>query len=130
YYVTFWIDLELIGLEHISVLMEKVTGEKADADALARTGRRNQNIEKGFNTLHAGFTRKDDIPPPRFFESPITGGAFAGSKLDPEGYSRMLDDYYTAHGWDRSTGWQTADCLDELELPLVKERLAAAGRLA
>ena len=110
--------------------MEKVTGEKTDADALARTGRRIQNIEKGFNTLHAGFTRKDDIPPPRFFESPITGGAFAGAKLDAKGYDRMLDDYYAAHGWDRDTGWQKASGLDELELPAVKLKLAAAGRLA
>lgn len=130
YYATFWIDLELIGLEHIAVLMEKVTGEKSDPDALAHTGRRIQNIEKAFNTLHAGFTRKDDIPPPRFFESAISGGAFAGAKLDAEGYSRMLDDYYTAHGWDCDSGWQTARCLDELALPAVKQRLAAAGRLA
>ena len=130
YYVTFWIDLELIGLEHIAELMQKVTGEKTDADALARTGRRIQNIEKGFNTLHAGFTRKDDIPPPRFFESPIPGGAFAGAKLDTAGYDHMLDDYYAAHGWDRETGWQTAACLDELALTSVKQKLAAVGRLA
>ncbi len=130
YYTTFWIDLELIGLEHIAILMEKVTGEKTDPEALAHTGRRIQNIEKAFNTLHAGFTRAHDIPPARFFESAISGGAFAGARLDAEGYGRMLDDYYAAHGWDRNTGWQTALCLDELALPAVKQRLAAAGRLA
>ena len=130
YYTTFWIDLELIGMEHIAMLMEKVTGEKTDPEALAHTGRRIQNIEKAFNTLHAGFTRAHDIPPARFFESAISGGAFAGARLDAEGYGRMLDDYYAAHGWDRATGWQTARCLDELALPEIKQRLAAAGRLA
>lgn len=130
YYTTFWIDLELIGMEHIAMLMEKVTGEKTDPEALAHTGRRIQNIEKAFNTLHAGFTREHDIPPARFFESAISGGAFAGARLDAEGYGRMLDDYYAAHGWDRDTGWQTARCLDELALPEIKQRLAAAGRLA
>lgn len=130
YYTTFWIDLELIGLEHIAILMEKVTGEKTDPEALAHTGRRIQNVEKAFNTLHAGFTREHDVPPARFFESAISGGAFAGARLDAEGYGRMLDDYYAAHGWDRATGWQTARCLDELALPEIKRRLAAAGRLA
>lgn len=130
YYVTFWIDLELIGLEHIAVLMEKATGVKTDPGALAHTGRRINNIEKAFNTLHAGFTRKDDIPPARFFDSAISAGAFAGARLDAEGYARMLNDYYAAHGWDRDTGWQTTNCLDELALPEARRRLAAAGRLA
>ncbi len=129
YFTTFSVDLELIGLEQIAVLMEKATGVKTDPEALVHTGRRIQNLEKGFNTLHAGLTRKHDMPPRRFFESAISGGPYGGARLDAEGYGRMLDDYYAAHGWDRDTGWQTARCLDELELPVVKQRLAGAGRL-
>lgn len=129
YYTTFWIDLELIGLGEIAVLMEKAAGVRTDADELAHTGRRIQNLEKAFNTLHAGFTRQHDTPGQRFFETAISAGPYAGAKLDPQRYAAMLDDYYAAHGWDRATGWQTARCLDELGLPAAKARLAAAGRL-
>jgi aldehyde:ferredoxin oxidoreductase len=129
YYTTFWIDLELIGLEQIATLMEKVTGTKTDPDRLAHTGRRIQNIEKAFNTLHAGFMRKHDMPHPRFFEREISAGAYAGAKLDEQGYGRMLDDYYLAHGWDRVTGWQTAACLRDLALPSAIEKLENVGRL-
>jgi aldehyde:ferredoxin oxidoreductase len=129
YYATFWIDLDLIGLKHIAALMEKATGIETDPDELAHTGRRIQNIEKAFNTLHAGFMRKDDIPHSRFFETEISGGAYAGSKLDAAGYDRMLNDYYAAHGWDTTTGWQTERCLNELDLPSVKDKLATVGRL-
>jgi len=130
YYTTYWIDLELIGLEQIAVLLEKAAGFKTDPAALARTGRRIQNLEKAFNTLHAGFTRAHDMPPARFFETSISGGPYAGAKLDAQGYARMLDDYYAAHDWDCATGWQTAPCLDELDLGAAKSKLAAAGRLA
>lgn len=129
YFTTAWIDMELIGLEQIAVLMEKVTGVRTDPVELGLTGRRIQNIEKAFNTLHADFTREHDIPPRRFFEMAISDGPHKGATLEYEGYGRMLEDYYGAHGWDRVTGRQTARCLDDLALQAVKKRLAAAGKL-
>lgn len=129
YYTTFWIDLELLGLEEMASACRKVTGYEISGEELFQAGRRINNIEKAFNTLHGGFTRKDDLPPRRFLETAISGGPFAGARLDLEGYNGMLDDYYRAHGWDPATGWQTAKCLDELGLEAVKERLIRAGRL-
>lgn len=129
YYATFWIDLELLGLEEMAVLLEKTTGQETSAAELFTTGERIYNIEKAFNTLHAGFTRQDDLPPKRFVETAITAGPFAGARLDAEGYNSMLEDYYRAHGWDQATGWQTAGCLDRLGLGEVKGRLARAKRL-
>ncbi|HSD53666.1 MAG TPA: aldehyde ferredoxin oxidoreductase C-terminal domain-containing protein [Burkholderiales bacterium] len=129
YYTTYWIDLELIGLDEIAVLMEKAAGVQTDPGELARIGRRIQNVEKAFNTLHAGFTRRDDMPPARFFETAISSGPYAGARLDAQRYAGMLDDYYAAHGWDRESGLQTARCLDELGLRAIRARLAAAGRL-
>ncbi|MCL4768056.1 MAG: hypothetical protein KJZ80_17685 [Hyphomicrobiaceae bacterium] len=128
-YVTYWIDLELIGLPQIAELMEKVAGVETDPEELARIGRRIQNVEKAFNTLHAGHAREHDVPPQRFFETEISAGPYAGARLDRKHYEGMLDDYYAAHGWDFATSWQTAHCLDDLQLPSVKEKLAAAGRL-
>jgi aldehyde:ferredoxin oxidoreductase len=129
YYTTFWIDLDLIGLDEIAQLLEKAAGVATDPAELAYVGRRIQNVEKAFNTLHAGFTREHDVPRPRFFETAISAGAFAGAQLDRQRYAGMLDDYYAAHGWDPATGWQTASCLDDLSLAAVKAKLAAAGRL-
>ena len=36
---TFWIDLELLGLEEMAALMEKATGQQSNAGGLARRGR-------------------------------------------------------------------------------------------
>jgi len=41
----------------------------------------------------------------------------------------MLDEYYSLHGWDPVTGWQTRETLVSLELEPVADRLEAAGRL-
>lgn len=129
YYVTYWIDLDLIGLEDMATLFERATGKTIEPQELLRIGERIYNVEKAFNTLHAGFTRKDDVGPKRFYETPISGGAFAGARLDIQGYHRMLDEYYLAHGWDQASGWQTASCLARLGLEEVNERLTQAGRL-
>jgi aldehyde:ferredoxin oxidoreductase len=41
----------------------------------------------------------------------------------------MLDEYYSLHGWDSETGWQTKETLVSLGLTDVADRLKAAGRL-
>ena len=41
----------------------------------------------------------------------------------------MLDEYYGLHGWDKSTGLQTASGLRKLGLEGVAIRLAEKGRL-
>ena len=129
YYCTTWIDMELLGLDEMANLFQLVTGQKTSAQELFWVGERIYNIEKAFNTLHAGFTRKDDLPPKRFMEMPISGGPYAGARLELEGYNRMLDDYYRTHGWDPVTSWQTSGCLDRLGLDEVKRQLAQAKRL-
>ena len=87
------------------------------------------NIQKSFNTIHADFTRQDDYPPSRLLEVPIQSGPFKGSIIDKSKWDKMLDEYYELHGWDRSTGRQTASQLRNLELEEVANRLAGQGRL-
>lgn len=86
-------------------------------------------LEKAFNTLHVGFTRKDDLPNKRFFEDPIQSGPLKGEKLDITKYNLTLDKFYELHGWDKETGWQTREGLENIGLSDVAEKLAKAGSL-
>jgi len=127
-FTTYWIDTSLIGANDFAKLISLATGWKFEGKDLLNIGESIYNIEKAFNTLHAGFTRKDDRPPYKLTEIPVSSGEFAGERLIPEKWEKMLDDYYIAHGWDVATGWQTRECLLKLGLSNVKERLEKAGK--
>jgi aldehyde:ferredoxin oxidoreductase len=47
-----------------------------------------------------GISRSEDTLPRRYFEEPIPEGPSKGEVVCREEFSRMLDDYYTLHGWD------------------------------
>jgi aldehyde:ferredoxin oxidoreductase len=44
-------------------------------------------------------------------------------------WERMLDEYYSLHSWDRETGLQTRQILEELDLKNVADRLETVGLL-
>ncbi len=129
YFTTAWSAKDLIGLDDFSRLFSTATRVSMPRSNLMRTGRIVRNVEKGFNTLHAGFKRSDDYPPERFFKEPIPSGSNKYRILSKEGVDHMLDEYYELHGWDKERGWQTAKCLDELELNEVKEQLHSTKKL-
>jgi len=130
YFASSWNAIgQRIGLPEIACLVSAATGRATDPDELLEIGRRAHNLQKAFNTLHAGFTRLDDLPPRRFLEEPIRSGPFAGAQLDLHKWNRLLDDYYELHGWDQATGWQTRSCLEQLGLHSVAGQLEQVGRL-
>jgi aldehyde:ferredoxin oxidoreductase len=92
-------------------------------------GRQVHNLEKAFNVLHGGFARRDDYPPKRYWEEPVKSGLYRGERLDHATWERMLDEYYTLHGWDPATGLQRRTTLEELGLPEVVEKMAEKGLL-
>jgi aldehyde:ferredoxin oxidoreductase len=94
-----------------------------------KIGRRGVNLEKAFNTLHAGFDRKDDYPPRRYMEEPVRSGPHAGTRCDREKWDEMLDRFYELNKWDRETGWPTEKGLKELGLGEIAKKLKKAGRL-
>jgi aldehyde:ferredoxin oxidoreductase len=104
-------------------------GIELSEDELMLIGRRSYNLEKAFNTIHAGFDRKDDLPHRRFLEEPTPSGPYKGEKLDKEKFDKMLDKFYELHGWDKKTGLQTRKCLEELDMNDVAEKLEKAGKL-
>ena len=57
-----------VGPLEIAELLSAAVGREYSADELLEYGRRAHNVQKAFNTLHAGFVREDDLPPRRFVE--------------------------------------------------------------
>ena len=92
-------------------------------------GRKVHNVEKAFNTLHAGFGVREDYPPARFFEEPVKTGPYRGSIFSYDEWQRMLKEYYRLHGWDPETGLQTEGLLRKLDLLFVLEKLKKSGKL-
>lgn len=120
---TYWLDTTLIGPEDFAELINAATGWEFSGEDLLSLGEKVYNIEKAFNTIHAQFTRDDDKPPFKLREIPVSSGEFTGEVLDTCKWEEMLDEYYLAHKWDKETGLQTRDCLYDLGLQFVAERL-------
>jgi len=110
-------------------LINSAMGLNLIEDELMLIGRRGINLEKAFNTLHTDFDRKDDYPPTRYMEEPISSGPRAGFKCDREEWDKMLDRFYELHGWDKRTGLQTRSGLVKLGMEDIADRLEKAGRL-
>jgi aldehyde:ferredoxin oxidoreductase len=124
-----WMDITLFTPDDIAAFLSDITGMEYSGMELLEAGERLQNLEKAFNILHAGFQRSDDMPPEKFEEVPVSEGIFAGERLDPAKWNRMLDEYYEHHGWDTITGWPSKKCLFDLGLNGVVEKLVKNGVL-
>jgi len=124
-----WMSVEHCGPADYAEALSAATGRDISSDRFMEIGRRIHNVEKAFNTLHVGFTRKDDYPPLIYMKEPVKSGQFKGELITREGHDRMLDEYYEASGWDRKTSWQSEQNLVKLGLSDVAERLREAGRL-
>jgi aldehyde:ferredoxin oxidoreductase len=118
-----------LGPEEYADLLSAATGISFSGDDLMSLGRNIHNIEKAFNTLHAGFGKEDDYPPKRFLEEPVKSGPYKDSIFTQQEWQTMLEEYYTLHGWDRKTGAQIEAVLKELDLPFVLEKLKQAKKL-
>ena len=114
---------------YIADLAKALTGSDLNYEHLMLTGRRLHNIEKAINTLHGGFTRRDDYPPRRYWEEPVKTGPYKGERIDHEEWDKALDAYYKLQGWDTATGLQTREVLDEIGLKAVADKLEKAGYL-
>ncbi|MFC2003478.1 aldehyde ferredoxin oxidoreductase family protein [Chloroflexota bacterium] len=129
YLLSAWNHLDTLEPEDYASLFVPATGVEISADDLMHIGQGISNIEKAFNTLHAGFTRDDDLPPIRFMTEPVKSGPFAGELAHKDKWNQMLDRYYQLHGWDPTTGQQTEAGLVALGLTDVAQRLKKYGKL-
>lgn len=88
-----------------------ITGMSVDATEYYRVGERIKNLERLFN-LRRGFTRADDVLPPRIREEAATSAGEQAAALD---ISQMLAKYYALRGWDER-GVPTPERLAALDL--------------
>ena len=100
--------------EEYSKLIYLVSGMQYSIPQLMDIGERIYTIERMFN-IREGFSRKDDALPERYFEeaTPIGLPRVKGLKIDREKFEKMLDEYYTLHGWDNN-GVSTKRILQKL----------------
>jgi aldehyde:ferredoxin oxidoreductase len=112
---------------YLCELTTSLTGMDLPVDRFMEIGGKINNLEKAFNSLHGGFTRRDDYPPKRFWEEPVKSGPYQGERIDHGTWERMLDEYYALQGWDIETGLQKRSTLEELGLPEVIEKLEPRG---
>jgi aldehyde:ferredoxin oxidoreductase len=82
---------------------------------LMLAGRRMVTIEKCFN-VREGARRKDDRLPWRMMNEPVPDGPNKGMITHPDMLEGLLDQYYTAHGWDLVSGIPRQETLKSLGL--------------
>ena len=79
-------------------LVQAVTGWDVTMHELVQVAERTLTLAKIFN-LKAGFTRKDDWLPPRFFQ-PQTSGPLSKTSVDEDELSEAITGYYEMMGWN------------------------------
>jgi len=115
------------GIELYAEALKSVTGFEALADEkeLLLIGERVWNTERAFNTRE-GMGRSDDSMPKRMLCEPMPEGPSKGQVLHLD---VLLDQYYTARGWNIRTGYPTRGKLEELGLAYIADELESLGKL-
>ncbi len=96
--------------EPLADVLSAVTGVEYSKEHLLKIGERIWNLARVIN-VKRGFSRKDDMLPPRILQ-PLEEGPSAGRKIP---YEEMLEIYYEVRGWDKN-GIPTEEKLRELGL--------------
>jgi aldehyde:ferredoxin oxidoreductase len=100
-------------------LLQSLTGMDIDQFELFRAADRSWVLKRCFN-VREGFRREHDTLPKKL-RAPLPGGPAEGQGVfDIDG---MLDEYYEACGWDKTTGIPSQTTLDALGLQDVREVL-------
>lgn len=122
---------DVYTLQDYSKLYKAATGIEVSEEDLMKAGERITNVERSFGVKVAGWSRKDDTVPNRFFEEPLDAGPNKGVKVRREDLDLMLNDYYRVRGWDVEVGVPTKARLAGLGLSSVArdlERLGLTGK--
>lgn len=102
--------------DRMAALLSATWGIEIDSEELMRAGRRIVTLERCFNVRQGAERSKEQHLPWRMMHEPLKEGPNAGRVTSPAEMDRMLDEYYSLHGWDAETGCPTNDVLAALGL--------------
>ena len=108
-------------LEELKGFFKAVQGYELKVKDMLELGERIYNLEKAFN-VREGLDRRHDTLPPRVMGEPVQDGPSQGHLVSREDLDSMLNEYYSARGWD-SSGIPTRAKLEELGLKDVADDL-------
>ncbi|MHA1839713.1 MAG: aldehyde ferredoxin oxidoreductase family protein [Candidatus Ranarchaeia archaeon] len=111
-----WIELGF-ELEWYPRFLKAATGEDISLQDLYTVGDRIYSLIRLFWVRERGgvWSRTEDSVPERWFNDPLTKGAFKGAHLDRAAFNEMLSYYYELRGWDQR-GLPTKSTLADLGL--------------
>ncbi len=114
--------LTMLLPEDYANLLTSAVGREYTAYDLLLLGEKVQTIERAYNILHIGWSRRNDIPPEIFFSRPLAGKYC----LNREQYQVLLDKYYEHHCWDRN-GYPKKSTLKSFGLEFIGQKLEENG---
>jgi len=115
----------VIDSEVMAELFTAATGIEMTEDELLRAGRRIVTLEKCFN-VREGARREDDRLPWRLMNETLPGSSESSTNTQEE-LDKMLDEYYTMHAWDLTTGIPKRETLKYLDLDFIIEDFNSKG---
>ena len=93
-------EYRMMTLDHMSELLEAVTGWKISKWEMMKIAEKGINMMRLFNIKH-GLSAADDILPDRLFE-PLENGAHEGFAIDREEFEKAKITYYQMRGWSNA----------------------------
>jgi aldehyde:ferredoxin oxidoreductase len=99
--------------ENMAGMMSLALGAEVSEEDLMTGGRRVVTLERCFN-VREGATRKDDTLPWRMMHQGAPSGPNGGVVTSEAELDRMLDEYYSLHGWDKASARPTGETLEAL----------------
>jgi len=105
----------VIAPQEVADLLSAASGVDWTVDDLLKAGERGWNLKRCYN-LRLGLTPASEKLPRLLLQAlPDGGQAGALPEMDV-----LLDEYYAASGWERSSGWPTDEKLRELGLEFMR----------
>ena len=101
-------------------VLEAVTGEALSREELTRIAERTCTLERALLARVGRHRMMEEALAPHF-RLPCRADR---TSIDSAGFSRLLDEYYAARGWDRKLGWPEPELLRRLGLEEVIPELA------
>jgi aldehyde:ferredoxin oxidoreductase len=107
--------------QHMAEAISGVTGINYSIHDILAVGARAQTLSRLFN-LREGFTADDDKLPRRVMKA-FKDGPLAGIEITEESFAWARRRYYELMKWDPDTGAPSSECIGELELEELLEKV-------